>query len=138
LQDRIGALRQRLTPQHICGTLYDENGLRTTEKQPLTYYLTSHPAVTPSLKLRKGRPCSVLSFRGGLRTVKLAGEVVAKRCESLGEVTYYEVKEMVRKIFKFELTFHPDKNHNYPQFQQKFRKRCEEVKKAWSPKIVIQ
>lgn len=40
-------------------------------------------------------------FEGSLKMLKLAGQIIAKRTESLGETSYYEAKDMVKNLFKF-------------------------------------
>lgn len=68
---------------------------------------------------------AILRFQGGMRVLKTASLIVAKRCESLGETTYYEAKRMVEKLFGFELFLRPDKVQNYTTYQKIFRKRSE-------------
>lgn len=61
--------------------------------------------------------------------MKLAAVVVAKKCQSLGETVYYEVKSTVKRIFDIELALRSEKNHSYANYQKQLRKVCEEVKK---------
>jgi len=41
------------------------------------------------VRFNNSQPISVIKFKGGMKTMKLAADLVAKRCESMGETTYY-------------------------------------------------
>ena len=62
--------------------------------------------------------------------MKLAGTIVAKKCQSLGQTTYYDIKGIVKKIFDIELLLRPEKNQSYANYQKQLKKRCEEIKKS--------
>lgn len=66
-----------------------------------SYYYTHEAAISSFNKIKKNVPLNIFHFKGGSKLLKLAGEIVAKRCESLGETTYYEVREAVKGIFGF-------------------------------------
>jgi hypothetical protein len=53
------------------------------------YYLTNENALSGMVRLNNHQPISVIRFKGGMKVMKVAAELVAKRCESMGETIYY-------------------------------------------------
>lgn len=46
-------------------------------------------------------------FEDCKETMKLASLIVAKKSESVGEVHFYEAKNIVNKLFNYDLTLKP-------------------------------
>ncbi|MCB0369757.1 MAG: hypothetical protein KDD45_10040 [Bdellovibrionales bacterium] len=59
----------------------------------------------------------------------MVSRVIASKCLSLGETIFYEVKDMVNRIFGFEMNLKYDRLQNYSTYQKILRKRCEDIKK---------
>lgn len=81
-------------------------------------------------KLRKTAPLGVFHFEGGPKVLNYAFQAMARKSESLGETTFYEVKQMVKNIFNYNLVLKQEKMQNYANYTKLFRKRCDEIKKT--------
>lgn len=92
LHNAISDLKQNILDERLVSFIFETDPSRHRLKgytPDLQYFNTQAKVLSSGVKLRKMLPVGVFHFEGGLKAVKYALQIIARKSESLGETTFY-------------------------------------------------